>query len=131
MAYWTPYTQGWTWVTGEMPHTLLDTLNHTDTTTQAPTRGSLVVADVLAAWNELVIGAAGRVLRSDGLDAVWAVLSHADLGGVTADQHHAQLHASTHIPAGGDVLQATQTNVVFGRDSAGAGAMEEITAAAL
>jgi hypothetical protein len=45
--------------------------------------------------------------------------------------HHAQLHAAAHVPAGGDVLQATQTNIVFGRDSAGAGAMEEITAAAL
>src|SRR3990167_11484512 len=38
----------------------------------------------------------GTVLRSDGLDALWATLAHADLGSVTADQHHPEVHTHAH-----------------------------------
>ena len=54
-------------------HALLDGSVHTDTTAQTVTRGSLITGQgVSPTWNELVIGAAARVLRSDGTDAAWA-----------------------------------------------------------
>lgn len=57
---------------GGSNHALLDGSVHTDTVAQTVTRGSLVYGDSTPAWNELVIGAAARVLRSDGTDVAWA-----------------------------------------------------------
>lgn len=51
---------------------LLDASNHTDTVAQAVTRGSLIYGNATPAWDELVIGAANRLLRSDGTDVSWA-----------------------------------------------------------
>lgn len=55
--------------------------------------------------------------------------AHASLTGVTSDQHHAQTHESSHMPGGADVLQVSATDRLLGRDTAGAGDVEEITAA--
>ena len=52
-------------------HNLLSA-SHGDTVTNTVTRGSLVYGNVTPAWDELVIGAANRVLRSDGTDVSWA-----------------------------------------------------------
>jgi len=61
---------GLTW-TAPGAHTLLSA-THTDTVVQTVSRGSLIYGDVTPAWNELTIGAANRVLRSDGTDPSWA-----------------------------------------------------------
>src|SRR3990167_4201088 len=57
--------------TGVTAHSLLGA-SHDDTTAQAVTRGSLVYGDSTPKWNELTIGAANRLLRSDGTDVAWA-----------------------------------------------------------
>lgn len=44
---------------------------HTDTVANAVTRGSLIYGNSTPAWDELVIGAANKVLTSDGTDAAW------------------------------------------------------------
>lgn len=48
--------------------------SHTDVTVQAVTRGSLIYGDATPTWNELVIGAAGTLLRSDGTDCAWTTI---------------------------------------------------------
>lgn len=54
-------------------HTLLDGGTvHTDTATDSVTRGSIIVGNATPAWDELVIGAAGTVLYSNGTDAAWS-----------------------------------------------------------
>ena len=75
-------------------HNLLSA-THSDTLTASAVRGDLVIGNSTPAWSRLAIGASGRVLRSDGTDPSWAVLAHADLGSVTANQHHNQSHSST------------------------------------
>jgi hypothetical protein len=56
---------------GGSAHTLLSA-THTDTVAQTVSRGSLIYGNSTPAWDELVIGAANRVLRSDGTDVSWA-----------------------------------------------------------
>ena len=64
-------------------HNLLDGDVHADTVAQAVTRGSLISGNITPAWDELVIGAANRVLRSDGTDPSWAqVVLTTDVTGV-------------------------------------------------
>lgn len=60
---------------------LLDGSVHTDTVAQTVSRGSLIYGNTTPAWDELVIGAAGRVLTSDGTDVSWQPPS----GGTTHD----------------------------------------------
>lgn len=55
-------------------HTILDAAVHTDSVTQAVTRGSLIYGNSTPKWDELAIGAAGRFLGSDGTDVSWTVL---------------------------------------------------------
>ena len=52
-------------------HNLLSAI-HGDTVVQSVTRGSLIYGNATPAWDELVIGAANRLLRSDGTDVSWA-----------------------------------------------------------
>ena len=62
---------------------LLDGSKHTDTVAQTVSRGSLVYGSSTPKWDELVIGAASRVLRSDGTDPSWAqVVLTTDVSGV-------------------------------------------------
>jgi len=51
-------------------HNLLSA-THTDTVVNAPTRGSLVYGDATPDWDELVLGADGAALISDGTDMAW------------------------------------------------------------
>ena len=54
------------------PHALLDSVAHNDTVTNAPTRGSLVLANATPAWDELVHpGGTGYALTTDANDVVW------------------------------------------------------------
>ena len=52
-------------------HNLLS-LTHGDTVANAVTRGSLIYGNSTPAWDELTIGASGRVLTSDGTDVAWS-----------------------------------------------------------
>lgn len=56
---------------GGANHDLLSTI-HPDTLAAAVSRGSITVGNSTPAWAELVLAAVGKVLRSDGTDAVWA-----------------------------------------------------------
>ncbi len=53
------------------PNALLDGSAHSDTVAQGVTRGSLIVGNSTPKWDELVIGAAKKILTSDGTDANW------------------------------------------------------------
>lgn len=50
---------------------LLDGSAHTDTVAQAVSRGSLIYGNATPKWDELVVGAANSILRSDGTDPAW------------------------------------------------------------
>lgn len=57
---------------GGSPHALLDGgTAHTDTTTDTVSRGSIVVGNSTPAWDELVLGASGTILASDGTDLAY------------------------------------------------------------
>lgn len=50
----------------------------------------------------------GQVLRASGATTfAWAQLGHADLGTVTADQHHTEDHQARHLSGGADALTGT------------------------
>lgn len=53
-------------------HTLLDGNKHSDTVAQSVSRGSIPYGNSTPKWDELAIGAANRLLRSDGTDVSWA-----------------------------------------------------------
>lgn len=53
-------------------HTLLDASSHTDTAADTVSRGSIIIGNSTPAWDELVVGAANTVLKSDGTDPTWA-----------------------------------------------------------
>jgi len=56
----------------------------------------------------------GHVIRATGATTfAWAQLQHTDLGGVSADQHHAQLHATSHSAEGADALVGTIDGGIF------------------
>ena len=53
-------------------HTILDGSTHSDTVADGVTRGSLIYGNATPKWDEFVIGAANRLLKSDGTDFSWA-----------------------------------------------------------
>jgi len=59
--------------TGGGAHALLGPV-HSDTTTQAVTRGSIIVGNATPLWDELILGTSEFVLYSDGTDAVYTRL---------------------------------------------------------
>jgi hypothetical protein len=64
---------------GGSNHNLLSA-THTDTTTGTVARGDLVVGQGAApSWQRLALGAANKVLTSDGTDAAWTMLAKAHL----------------------------------------------------
>jgi len=52
-------------------HNLLASATHGDTVTQTVSQGSLIYGNSTPAWDELVVGAAGSGLWTDGTDASW------------------------------------------------------------
>lgn len=56
---------------GGSTHTILDASAHSDTVLQGVSRGSLIYGNATPKWDELVIGASGKVLTSDGTDVSW------------------------------------------------------------
>lgn len=71
---------------------LLDGAAHSDTTNSGVTRGDLIIGNATPAWDDLPIGAANTVLKSDATDPAWGNVAHSELTGVTANQHHNQSH---------------------------------------
>lgn len=103
------------WVSTATPaaHNLLSA-QHGDTTTDGPTRGSIIYSNDTPAWDELVVGDANQYLGTDGTDAAWAQVEHTQLGGVTSDLHHNDGHVvnstGPHVEAGltiGHVLRVS------------------------
>lgn len=63
---------GWISTGGSLGvHNLLSA-NHGDTTTDAPTEGSIIRANATPAWDELPLGAAYQILRVDGVPTTFA-----------------------------------------------------------
>lgn len=89
---------------GVGPHNLLSA-THTDTAASAVSRGSLIVGNSTPAWSELVIGAANRVLRSDGTDASWAQVALAtDVSGDLPFANLTQIAGLSVLGVTGNVL---------------------------
>ena len=61
---------------GGSPHVILDGSVHSDSVAQGVTRGSLIKGNATPKWDELLIGGANTVLKSDGVDAAWAAIDH-------------------------------------------------------
>jgi hypothetical protein len=91
---------------GVVAHNLLSA-THGDTLAGTVVRGDIIIANSTPKWARLAKGTSGQVVRSDGADPLWATLAHADLGSVTSDQHHAQLHKAAHVTGGGDAFAST------------------------
>ncbi len=86
------------------PHNLLDTTVHGDTDTQAPTRGSLVIANATPAWTKLIHpGTANRFLQSSATELAW-------VQSFTIDDNAALAHAVSDV-GGIEYLRYTTTNV--------------------
>lgn len=96
-------------------HALLSA-SHTDTVTQAVSRGSLIYGNSTPAWDELVIGAANRVLRSDGTDVSWAQVALAtDVTGDLPFANLAQGAALSVLGVTGNAI-ADNASIVAGTD---------------
>ena len=67
----TPNKTGGLTGSGTTGHALLDGSIHTDTVAATVSRGSIPYGNSTPKWDELVIGAANTVLRTDGTDAMW------------------------------------------------------------
>lgn len=66
-------TGAWETITAaSFPHVMLDSNVHTDTVTQTVSRGSLIYGNSTPKWDELTIGSAGKLLRTDGTDVAWS-----------------------------------------------------------
>lgn len=93
----------------------------TDLTTiaaMAPARGALIRRGA-AAWETVALGALGRVVKSDGTDAVWGQVAYGELTGVPAS-FTPSTHATTHQHLGTDEI-ATATPGANAIPKAGAG----------
>ena len=86
---------------GVSAHALLDGgAAHSDSVIQAVSRGSLVYGNSTPKWDELVLGAASRLLRSDGTDPSWAQVALAtDVSGTLPVANGGTLLTS--LPGGG------------------------------
>lgn len=65
----------WASPSAAVAHTVLDGAVHTDTVTQTVSRGSLIYGNSTPKWDELTIGSANTILRSDGTDVAWSAFS--------------------------------------------------------
>jgi hypothetical protein len=75
-------------------HNLLSATHPDTDPASPPARGGLIRASAGNEWQEYAIGAAGRYLRSDGTDPLWAAFQVGDL----------PAHAAEHEIAGGDLV---------------------------
>jgi hypothetical protein len=83
-------------------HKLLSA-THDDTTAGTVTRGDLITGQgASATWTRMALGASGKFLKSDGIDALWADhgLTYTDVGAAAS----AHTHSGTYEPALGNPL---------------------------
>ena len=93
-------------IPGFVPHNLLDGLQNQDTVANIASQGSLIVGNALSQWTELVLGASGQFLKSNGSDAIWSSIVKADI----SDFAHNLLSAShgdttPGTPVAGDLIK--------------------------
>lgn len=67
------------WAAASSSNTLLDGSAHSDTVAQTVSRGSLVYGNSTPKWDELAVGTANTVLKSDGTDPSWGSLNNAHI----------------------------------------------------
>jgi hypothetical protein len=88
---------------------------HDDTTTDAPTQGSLIAADVTPEWDELPIGTAHQILKvnAGATDPVWAAFVWDDISAAAGAD---MVHDHSSAAEGGDDLNpetiSTRTLIV-------------------
>ena len=111
-------------VAGAAAHELLSA-DHSDTLTASVTRGSIIVGNATPAWSRLTLGTVNQFLQSDGTD-----LSYVSLSGDATLAAGVMTIANTAVTYA-KIQNVSATNLILGRDSAGAGSIEEITPAAL
>lgn len=110
-------------------HAMLDGDVHSDSVADGVTRGSIIYGNATPKWDELVIGAGGTVLYSDGTDVAWVDVFEnpptedeankapssewAFDHDANVNAHHAQAHKDTHDPSGNDPIDtaAPDTNI--------------------
>jgi hypothetical protein len=73
---------------GGSSHEILSA-THTDALAATVLRGALIVGNSTPKWALLALGTSGKVLRSNGSDALWAALACADLSDHTKAVHDA------------------------------------------
>jgi hypothetical protein len=73
---------------GGSSHEILSA-THTDALIATVLRGALIVGNSTPKWALLALGTTGKVLRSNGTDALWAALACADLSDHTKAVHDA------------------------------------------
>ena len=94
---------------GGAAHTILDGSTHTDSVVQTVSRGSLIYGNATPKWDELVVGAAGSILRADGTDPAWTI--NPTIAGYT---RIGSALAPTNVTAG----DLTATRLFIGADAA-------------
>ncbi len=66
-------------------HNILDGRVHPDSAAGTAVRGDIVVANSTPAWARVAVGAANKILGSDGTDPSWRSVAAADFGTQTAN----------------------------------------------
>lgn len=90
---------------------LLDGSQHSDTAAGAAVRGGLIYGNATPAWARLLIGAANRVLKSDGTDLAWGQVAHGELSGTGSALLDGAAHSDT---AAGSV---TRGDLIYGNST--------------
>lgn len=88
-------------------HDILDGNIHTDSVADAVTQGSIIYGNATPKWDELVIGANGEVLMSDGTDISWQAPGIAG--------NHAILDGAVHNDSVADVV--TRGSIIYGNST--------------
>jgi len=74
---------------------------HTDAVVATLVRGDVLIVNSTPKLDRLAIGAADRVIKSDGTDFAWGIVGHDELSGL-ADDDHPQYHTPAEHTAIGD-----------------------------
>ncbi|MFZ2970669.1 MAG: hypothetical protein WA063_05970 [Minisyncoccia bacterium] len=106
-------TLSWAATVAGTAHPLLGATAHSDTVDQTITRGSLIVGNATPKWDELTLGTAGKILRSDGTDAVWSATTFAEMATANQLLFSSAANTVTGVTAGtsGQLLVASVTGV--------------------
>ncbi|MCK5476186.1 MAG: hypothetical protein KAI71_06435 [Candidatus Pacebacteria bacterium] len=106
-------TMSWAASVAGLAHPLLGVTAHSDTVNQTVSQGSLVFGNATPAWDELVIGGNGAILRSDGTDVSWSTASYPNTTTINQLLFSSAANTVTGVTAGttGQFLVASATGV--------------------